>query len=65
MAKLDTGNDPRNPAGAGMIRGKSVDGAPGAMIPDNIRTHWNPGPIPERAAQSEADESLDISGLNP
>lgn len=54
---MDYGEDPRNKDGSGPIKGGT---APGGTIlgPKN---RWEPGPMPARAAHSEAD--TDIGGV--
>lgn len=49
-------------SGTGKIRGTSVNGAPGDTLL-GPKTRWDPTGIPERAAHSEADDSVDLSSL--
>lgn len=55
MAKMiNDGKDPRSNPGNGPMKGGTPPG--GTIIGPKER--WNPGPIPQRAARSEADTSV-------
>ena len=54
MAKLADGNDPRNAKSSGPMSGGTPPG--GTILGPKER--WTPGPIPQRAAHSEADTSV-------